>query len=88
MLLLTLFYIVGIVFIISSLYLSFGRGKRKFNRRNVAGRETFRSYEQSLFTRWLENSTSFLSILLMVLGIIILLMAIFDAKDIMRVTHW
>jgi hypothetical protein len=88
MILLTLFYVVGIVFILLSIYLSYWRGKRKFNRRNMAGLETFSTYEKSLTTRWLENSASFISILLMVLGIIILLAAYFGGADIMRVTHW
>ncbi|MBS1526295.1 MAG: hypothetical protein JST19_11640 [Bacteroidetes bacterium] len=88
MFLLTSFYIVGITFILLSLYLSYWRGKRKFNRRNAFGREEFSSYEKSLMNGWTENFASFLSILLMILGIILLLFAYFDSKDIMRVTHW
>ncbi len=85
---LTLFYIAGIVLIVLSLYLRFWRGKRKFNRRNAAGVETFNTYRGSLFINWLENTASFLSILFMILGIIILLAAYFDAKDIMRLDHF
>jgi len=88
MLLLTLFYVVGIGFILLSLYLRYWRGKRKFNRRNVAGMETFPSYDKELAANWLENASKFLYMLFMAFGIIILLAAIFGGGDIMRVTHW
>jgi len=88
MLVLTLFYIIGIALIVSSIYLSIWRGKRKFNRTNNVGVELFSTYGQKLSARWLENSAQFLSMLFMVLGIIILLVALFDRKDIMQITHF
>ena len=88
MLLLILFYLIGIICITISIYLRYWRGKRKFNRRNLAGLETFNSYKDSLLTIYLENFARFLSILLMVVGIFILLSAFFEWRDIIRVNHW
>ena len=85
---LILFYIAGITLIVASLYLSYWRGKRKFNRRNMVGVETFSSYNKYLGTRWLENSAQFISMLFMILGIILLLAALFDGKDILHITHF
>jgi hypothetical protein len=88
MVLLTLFYIIGIAFILLSIRLKFWRGKRKFNRRNAAGLETFSSYEKSLSVSYLENFIQFLYIFLMIVGVLILLTAIFNSHDIRRVNHW
>jgi prolipoprotein diacylglyceryltransferase len=88
MVLLTVFYIVGITLVLLSLYLSYWRGKRKFNRRNMAGLETFKSYDSSLLAHWLEDSARFLSTVFMILGIIILLYAYFEGDIIRKVTHW
>ncbi|EHQ24271.1 hypothetical protein [Mucilaginibacter paludis] len=88
MLVLTIFYIVGIVCVLLSLYLSYWRGKRKFNRRNMAGLEVFKSYESSVFSTLLENCAAFLSTFLIIIGLIILLAAIFDKDDIVKITHW
>lgn len=88
MLLLIAFYVVGIAFILLSIYLRYWRGKRQFDRRNAAGNETFRSYGHSLKARYSENAVQFLYMALTVIGAILLLMAIFDAKDIVRVTHF
>jgi len=88
MLLLTLFYVAGIVFILLSIYLKFWRGRRKFNRRNPVGRETFSSYKKAVLVSSFEDLIKTLSTILMVLGIILLLAAYFDPEDIKRVTHW
>lgn len=88
MLLLTIFYIIGAALIAASIYLNIWRGRRKFNRTNNVGVELFSTYGQKLSARWLENSAQFLSMLFMVIGVIILLAAFFDGKDIMRITHF
>ncbi len=88
MLLLISFYAVGILFVLISIYLRYWRGKRKFYKRNIAGQEVFSSYNKALTTNWLENSAQFISIFLMIVGIIPLLAAYFGADDLKRVTHW
>lgn len=77
MILLVVFYTVGITLVICALYLRYWRGKRKFNRRNMAGMEGFKSYESSLLANWLEGTARLLAVILMVLGIILLLYAYF-----------
>jgi hypothetical protein len=54
----------------------------------MAGMETFKSYNKALSANFIENIASFLSLLLMVIGILLLLMALFGRQDIMRVNHW
>ncbi len=86
--LLILFYVFGTGFVLLSVYLRYWRGKRRFERRNMAGMETFKSYNKALSANFIENIASFLSLLLMVIGILLLLMALFGRQDIMRVNHW
>ena len=85
MLLLIIIYIISIVLIGLSIYLRYWRGRRKFQRRNVAGLEEFKSYGDALKKRYLENLVQFIYIFFTIVGILLLLMAIFGAKDIMRI---
>ncbi|WP_412468750.1 molybdenum ABC transporter permease [Pedobacter sp. KLB.chiD] len=63
--------IFAVIIFILGLLLYFFIRKRKFNRRNVAGIETFSSYEKSVFIRLLELIGRILSFILIGLGILL-----------------
>ncbi len=60
--------IIAIIFIALSLLIKYQLGERSFNRRNAFGLQQFKSYRDSLTTRFRENLLRFLMNVLAILG--------------------
>ena len=69
--------IFSIIFIIIGFFLYHWVNKRRFNRRNMAGVEGFKSYEQSVFIRFLEKIGKLLAYIFIILGIFLATVAYF-----------
>lgn len=75
--------IFSIIFIIIGFFLYHWVNKRRFNRRNMAGVEGFKSYEQSVFIRLLEKIGKLLAYIFIILGIFLAIVAYFTKnKDV------
>jgi hypothetical protein len=68
------FIIIGTLLIILFFVLRFWVGKRKFNRRNIAGVEGFSSYGKAVTTTIFENIMLFVALLCFLTGLFILCM--------------
>ncbi|WP_413670131.1 hypothetical protein ACEN9X_09430 [Mucilaginibacter sp. Mucisp86] len=77
-------YIIGLVLIALSVYGRYWRGRRIFERRNIAGIQEFKSYNDSLKKTYFENLMHFLGVFSLVLGIIVLLFAYFGYDDFLQ----
>jgi hypothetical protein len=88
MILVTIFYVLGIVFVLLAFYFRYWRRKRKSNKRIAFGVETFILYESFILTNLLEYFIHFLYYFLFIVGVIILFTTYFGARDLMKVTHW
>jgi uncharacterized membrane protein len=62
---------MGYVLILLGAALLYFRRRNKFNRRNVAGVEEFKSFEHSVANRVLEMAMKIVAYLLIILGLII-----------------
>jgi hypothetical protein len=65
----------GISLLLASAAIRYKIGKRRFNRRSLAGLERFSSYRRAVLTRLVECLFSFLAKLMLVAGLLLLLIA-------------
>lgn len=70
---LQIFKVIGIILILLGIGIRYQIGKRRFNRRNIAGIEQFTSYKKLVTTRTGEGFARFMANLLIFLGILLLL---------------
>ena len=61
---------MGYILILLGVALLYFRRRNKFNRRNVAGMEEFKSFEHSVGNRMLEMGMKIVAYLLIILGLI------------------
>ncbi len=59
---------VGLIFLFLGAAGLYIRGKRKFQRRNVAGVEEFKSYRSAVGTNFLESALGAISFIVLALG--------------------
>jgi len=69
-----LLQILAIAVVLVGSYIRFKINKRRFNRRNVVGIETFSSYEKAKLTQYGEGLAMFMSWLLIIVGILLFIM--------------
>jgi len=62
--------IYGILFLLIGVFVRYQIGKRRFNRRNIAGLQIFSSYIKGLIISAIETLINFFGILCIVLGLI------------------
>lgn len=67
------FLILGIISIVIGLAIRYIINRRRFYRRNVAGLETFSSYEKSVVTNILEHIGRLIAFVLIIFGAFLLL---------------
>jgi hypothetical protein len=67
---------LGICLIAVALCLRFIIRKRKFNRRNQFGLETFKSYEDSIATPMVDNVIGCAGAIILVLGIVLIVIGL------------
>jgi len=65
--------IIGVIPILLGIGIRYQIGKRKFNRRNFAGKEQFTSYRRAVTTTAGERFLRFIGNLLIFLGILLLI---------------
>ncbi len=70
-------FLLGFGLIGLSIYGRYWRGKRRFDRRNIAGVQVFKNYNDSLKKQYFENFIHFLGVAAFIVGLIILLFAYF-----------
>ncbi len=76
----TVYLVAGLIFA-TGFALNFYINRRKFNRRNVAGLETFGSYEKALATTIAEKIGKFLGLALMIIGAAFIFMQWFNDRS-------
>lgn len=76
--------ITGIVLILASAFINYHIGRRRFYRRNAAGVEVFASYGRFRLVRWLEYVAVFWGMLFRTAGILLLLFALVERKDLIN----
>jgi hypothetical protein len=65
--------VLAIIFLLGGIVLRFQINKRRFNRRNAAGVEEFKSYGRAYTTQMAEKVGRLLSLALIVIGVLLLL---------------
>ena len=65
--------IYGIIFLLIGVFIRYQIGKRRFNRRNIAGLQIYTSYLKGQITATIETLLNLLGILFIVLGSIALI---------------
>lgn len=73
--------IIASMFFIPGVLILLWIGKRKFNRRNVAGLEGFSSYEKSLLIRMIELVGKWIAYLMIIFGLFLFLMYTLEKKE-------
>ena len=68
--------VIAIAFLVVGIIVRYKIGKRRFNRRNWAGVPIFNRYETSAFTRFFEWIGIWISIFLMLFGLLALLVSL------------
>jgi len=66
--------ILGILLLFLGLFLRYAIGRRRFNRRSIAGVQGFKSYSYAIITLIIEKLVNALALLFILLAIILLIM--------------
>jgi len=66
--------VLGILLLLFGLFLRYIIGRRKFNRRSIAGIQGFKSYSYAIITITIEKLANALAMLCILLAIILLIM--------------
>lgn len=66
--------IYGIIFLIIGVFIRYQIGKRRFNRRNIAGLQIYISYLKGLIIATIETLLNFFGMLCIVLGLIAIIL--------------
>ncbi|OCX54298.1 hypothetical protein BEL04_08550 [Mucilaginibacter sp. PPCGB 2223] len=73
--------ILSVIFFLIGFGLRYWLGKRSFYRREITGIESFKSYNNMLFTRFWEGLIGFFSVFFIIVGIIFLLVSLVSHYD-------
>jgi hypothetical protein len=65
--------ILGILLLLFGLFLRYAIGRRRFNRRSIAGIQGFKSYSYAIVTLTIEKLANALAILCILLALILLI---------------